>query len=107
MQKRRLCPSVDMASDAPGSCRARKRIPTDQWDAKRPIITKLYQEEKRPLKEVMDILEKEHGFTATCVSSLPLTLFVPRWNCGPTHEPNQTAKLPLGHSNSNDLTFLC
>ncbi|KFA69124.1 hypothetical protein S40285_00022 [Stachybotrys chlorohalonatus IBT 40285] len=54
-----------MASDAPGSCRARKRIPTDQWDAKRPIITKLYQEEKRPLKEVMDILEKEHGFTAT------------------------------------------
>jgi hypothetical protein len=42
-----------------------KRIPSEQWEAKRVLITKLYQEEKRSLKEVMDILEREHGFKAT------------------------------------------
>lgn len=43
----------------------KKRIPSEQWEAKRGIITRLYQEEKKSLKEVMDYLEKEHGFTAT------------------------------------------
>lgn len=47
------------------SRKTRKRIPSDQWEAKRPIITKLYQIEKKSLKEVMDIMEKEHNFTAT------------------------------------------
>ncbi|KAI5458462.1 hypothetical protein BGZ63DRAFT_46994 [Mariannaea sp. PMI_226] len=43
----------------------RKRIPSQEWEKKRPIITRLYQEEKKSLKEVMDILEREHNFTAT------------------------------------------
>lgn len=47
--------------------RPRKRIPGEEWEAKRPIITKLYQEEKKSLKEVMDILERDHRFRATCV----------------------------------------
>lgn len=45
------------------SCK--KRIPSEQWEAKRGIITQLYQDEKKSLKEVMGYLEKEHGFTAT------------------------------------------
>ncbi|KAH7152933.1 hypothetical protein EDB81DRAFT_649202 [Dactylonectria macrodidyma] len=43
----------------------RKRIPSQEWEKKRPIITRLYQEEKKSLKEVMDILERDHNFTAT------------------------------------------
>ncbi|KAM0237301.1 hypothetical protein ACHAPO_004648 [Fusarium lateritium] len=46
-------------------CAPGRRIPSSEWEKKRPIITKLYQEEKRPLKEVMEVLEREHGFTAT------------------------------------------
>lgn len=47
------------------SRKSRKRIPSDQWEAKRPIITKLYQVEKKSLKEMMSIMENEHNFTAT------------------------------------------
>lgn len=50
----------------------RKRIPSQEWEKKRPIITRLYQEEKKPLKEVMEILERDHNFTATCVLVLAL-----------------------------------
>ncbi|KAF5673442.1 hypothetical protein FHETE_3356 [Fusarium heterosporum] len=46
-------------------CAPGRRIPGAEWEKKRPAITKLYQEEKRPLKEVMEVLEREHGFTAT------------------------------------------
>ncbi|KAI5456070.1 Clr5 domain-containing protein [Mariannaea sp. PMI_226] len=42
-----------------------KRIPSQEWEKKRPIITRLYQQEKKSLKEVMEILEREHNFTAT------------------------------------------
>ncbi|KAK8044618.1 hypothetical protein PG993_004642 [Apiospora rasikravindrae] len=35
------------------------------WDRHRPLISHLYIEEGKPLKEVMDILEKDHGFKAT------------------------------------------
>jgi hypothetical protein len=55
-------------------CPPGRRIPSAEWEKKRPIITKLYQEEKRPLKEVMEVLEREHGFTATCVLTLSLSL---------------------------------
>lgn len=55
-------------------CAPGRRIPSAEWEKKRPIITKLYQEEKRPLKEVMEVLEREHGFTATCVTTHSLIL---------------------------------
>jgi hypothetical protein len=45
--------------------KTRKRIPSEQWETKRPVITKLYQVEKRSLKEVMEILERDYGFEAT------------------------------------------
>ncbi|KAF5024116.1 hypothetical protein F66182_3818 [Fusarium sp. NRRL 66182] len=51
---------LSLPRNAPG-----KRIPSAEWEKKRPIIAKLYQEEKRPLREVMEVLEREHGFTAT------------------------------------------
>ncbi|KAM0558215.1 hypothetical protein ACHAPJ_004900 [Fusarium lateritium] len=51
---------LSLPRSAPG-----RRIPSSEWEKKRPVITKLYQEEKRPLKEVMEVLKREHGFTAT------------------------------------------
>jgi hypothetical protein len=45
--------------------RTRRRIPNDQWEAKRALITRLYQKEKKSLKEVMDILERDYDFRAT------------------------------------------
>jgi hypothetical protein len=54
----------DMASTPPPS-KSRKRVPAEIWETKRPIITRLYQEEKRSLKEVMDIMERDYNFTAT------------------------------------------
>lgn len=56
----------DKASPSPPS-KTRKRVPAEIWEVKRPIITRLYQEEKRSLKEVMDIMERDYKFTATYV----------------------------------------
>lgn len=64
MKRKALSVESDDLS-ATQSRKTRKRIPSDQWEAKRPIITKLYQIEKKSLKEVMDIMENEHNFTAT------------------------------------------
>jgi hypothetical protein len=35
------------------------------WDAVRPLITRMYKLEGKPLKEVMRIMETEHQFLAT------------------------------------------
>jgi len=48
-----------------GSSKSRKRVPAEIWETKRPIITRLYQEEKRSLKEVMQTMERDYDFTAT------------------------------------------
>lgn len=53
------------------SLKPHKRIPTESWEAKRPIITKLYQEERKSLKEVMEILQRDHGFKATYIPPPP------------------------------------
>ncbi|KAF9870765.1 hypothetical protein CkaCkLH20_11664 [Colletotrichum karsti] len=61
--------STDSEADdmtSPGqSAKPRKRVPAEIWETKRPIITRLYQEEKKSLKEVMEIMEREYHFTAT------------------------------------------
>ena len=44
---------------------AKKRLSAETWETKRTIITKLYQEEKRPLKEVMEIMQRDYQFSAT------------------------------------------
>lgn len=42
------------------------KYPTAQeWDKIKPVFTKLYRTENRPLREVKDILERNHGFVAT------------------------------------------
>ena len=58
---------VDTDPDAMAGAlsKPRKRVPAEIWETKRPIITRLYQEEKRSLKEVMDIMERDYKFTAT------------------------------------------
>lgn len=39
------------------------------WEDYRPIMRRLYMDEKRPLREVMEILEREFDFKATYVYS--------------------------------------
>ncbi|OHE97313.1 hypothetical protein CORC01_07368 [Colletotrichum orchidophilum] len=44
----------------------RKPYATDEvWDCHRSIITKLYQDDKRTLKQVKQIMERDHSFYAT------------------------------------------
>jgi hypothetical protein len=35
------------------------------WEAQKPIITRLYLEEGKTLAKVMDIMEREYGFRAS------------------------------------------
>ncbi|GKT94980.1 hypothetical protein Ct61P_12830 [Colletotrichum tofieldiae] len=51
---------------SPGqSAKPRKRVPAEIWETKRPIIARLYQEEKKSLKEVMEIMQRDYHFVAT------------------------------------------
>ena len=51
---------------APGKSKVSKRTSnsygSDVWKRHRPLITRLYFEEGKTLKEVSKILETEHGF---------------------------------------------
>lgn len=40
-------------------------VPHDPWTTYKPIIERLYIEENRPLREVMQVMEAEHGFRST------------------------------------------
>lgn len=40
-------------------------VSDEPWTTYKPIIQRLYIEEQRPLKEVMQIMEAEHGFRST------------------------------------------
>ena len=40
-------------------------VSDDPWVTYKPIIKLLYIEEQRPLREVMQIMEAEHGFRST------------------------------------------
>lgn len=37
------------------------------WDAHREVITQLYWDERKTLKEVMETMEQDHNFYATYV----------------------------------------
>ena len=85
---KRRKPSVDsdeMESSSGPQSKTRKRIPSDIWESKRQAITKLYQEEKRPLKEVMEIMERDYKFVATYVP--PRTTLHCRILSQPTNAP--------------------
>ena len=38
---------------------------TEEWDARREMITRLYFDEDKTLKEVRQILEEDHNFQPT------------------------------------------
>lgn len=61
--------AVDETPEPP-TCRlpdrtALSNVPDDPWTTYKPIIQRLYIEEKRPLKEVIQLMETEHGFRST------------------------------------------
>lgn len=53
----------------------------EEWDAQREQITRLYVEDGMKLKDVMTIMEREHGFKARCMIG--------------THSAPQTSRLIL------------
>ncbi|EFQ26072.1 hypothetical protein CGRA01v4_14515 [Colletotrichum graminicola] len=55
----------DLGSSPGKSAKPSKRLPAELWETKRPIITRLYQEENKSLKEVMEIMQRKHHFVAT------------------------------------------
>lgn len=56
---------ADEMTSSGQSAKPRKRVPAEIWETKRPIITRLYQEEKKSLKEVMEIMQRDYHFAAT------------------------------------------
>ncbi|KAI1823691.1 hypothetical protein F4861DRAFT_310135 [Xylaria intraflava] len=58
----------------------------EDWDAHQETIRRLYLDEKRPLKDVVVIMESEYGFRATYV---PDTTSVPKFSqqYGAPHRP--------------------
>ncbi|KAK2052735.1 hypothetical protein LY76DRAFT_650348 [Colletotrichum caudatum] len=57
--------SADPEASPRQSAKPSKRLPAEIWETKRPIITRLYQEENKSLKEVMEIMQRKHNFVAT------------------------------------------
>ena len=54
--------------DSFGSDAARqraRRIPDGEWDVWRETIEKLYREDDMSRKEIIETMEKDHGFTIT------------------------------------------
>jgi hypothetical protein len=53
----------------------RQKVPYAElkdWDAHKETITRLYWDERRTLKEVMDTMERDHNFYATYAPFFPL-----------------------------------
>lgn len=48
-----------------GSRPSREQVPAEAWDSFKLTIKQLYLEERRPLKEVMQIMADQYGFQAT------------------------------------------
>lgn len=44
---------------------SRKQVPEATWATLKPLICKYYLEEKRSLKQTMDIMKADHGFEST------------------------------------------
>jgi hypothetical protein len=40
----------------------------EEWERVKPVVRRLYREEKRPLRDVVVILDRDFGFRATYVS---------------------------------------
>ncbi|KXH66839.1 hypothetical protein CSAL01_01850 [Colletotrichum salicis] len=58
--------AMDASRDAGASLVTRKTYATEEvWDCHRSIITKLYQDDKRPLKQVRQVMERDYSVHAT------------------------------------------
>lgn len=44
---------------------SREQVPTETWEAFKPTIRELYLDQRKPLKEVIRIMNERHGFEAT------------------------------------------
>lgn len=56
-----------MADNSPASLTPAQSYTEAQWDAKRPLITKRYRDDARPLHQVRLVLSQPN-FGPTCVS---------------------------------------
>ncbi|KAK1658202.1 Clr5 domain-containing protein, partial [Colletotrichum godetiae] len=57
---------MNTSRDAGAPLVTRKTYATEEvWDCHRSIITKLYQDDKRPLKQVKQIMERDYSVHAT------------------------------------------
>jgi hypothetical protein len=45
----------------------RRAYTSQEWEAQRSEITRLYADENIPLKDVVQIMKTNHSFSATCV----------------------------------------
>ncbi|PKS11045.1 hypothetical protein jhhlp_002806 [Lomentospora prolificans] len=48
-----------------GSRPSREQVPAEAWESMKSIIRQLYLEERKPLKEVIQVMADRHGFQAT------------------------------------------
>lgn len=60
--------ATNVANKAKISKRSSNSYSSDEWKRHRPLITQLYSDEGRTLKEVRDHLEREYGFAPTYVT---------------------------------------
>ncbi|OLN96854.1 hypothetical protein CCHL11_02453 [Colletotrichum chlorophyti] len=56
---------VPTPKPATGSRPSREQVPAEAWESFKQTIKQLYLEERRPLKEVMQIMADQYGFQAT------------------------------------------
>jgi hypothetical protein len=71
------CAAIHSMEQAPGHSQHEAIAPTlsektgpsaAEWETVKPVVRRLYRKEKRPLRDVVVILDKEFGFRATYVS---------------------------------------
>ena len=57
--------SPDSKQKTKRSRRSETSYSTEEWNVKRELITRLYFEEDKPLKEVRQLLERDYNFQPT------------------------------------------
>lgn len=65
-----------------------RSIPASEWDLHKAQICTLYEEEKKTLKELVELMEENHGFHATSVMTSPRVCYY-RPRLTPTNSPSQ------------------
>ncbi|KAF4508765.1 hypothetical protein G6O67_005105 [Ophiocordyceps sinensis] len=58
-------PSVSLRAHAAGSRPSREQVPAEAWEQFKSTIRALYLDERRPLKEVMNVMAEKYKFQAT------------------------------------------